>query len=253
MSPAIKGILRSLERGYSIIASDLERKVFFEGDAKFSASEAFLKEPQQPTPQNLNPSNGLECPGVPEDVRHRKARHTFPEKVSRSVGTTAIPAVGIYCMYGPRNIGLTQVSRHAQWHRIVEDKISLRYVVPQLVNSASAYGKRGFATGADAGAELESILTLEPSASQVRKASVFLESRNKVQDLETQSVRDKSKRVGRGEADRIKEDQSRRVADSVRPSECATLRRRVDRIGTKRLSRVETWAGCCTNKRLAHR
>lgn len=112
------GILRGSERGYSAIASDLERRACAQGDA-----------------------NSTVC----EDVSQKTYGHTFSQKLSRNVQTAASSEMPTYF---PRTSVLKQAPRNAHWPKIIGDRLSAQYTVSHLLNSSSTHMKRSFATDA---------------------------------------------------------------------------------------------------------
>jgi len=112
------GILRGFERGYSAIASDLERRACTKGDG-----------------------NSIVC----EDVSQKTHVHTFSQKLSRNVQPAASPEMTTYF---PRSSVLNQAPRNVHWPKIVGDRLSAGSIASHLLNSSSTYMKRSFATDA---------------------------------------------------------------------------------------------------------
>lgn len=110
------GILRGFERGYSAIASDLERRACAKGDANSSV-----------------------CKNVSQKTHVR----TFSQNLSRNVQTTTCPEMATYF---PNISVLNRSPKNAHWPKIVGDRLSAGYIASHSLNSSSIYMKRGFAT-----------------------------------------------------------------------------------------------------------
>lgn len=108
--------------------------------AKNSDADDFIPERREMVPQGVDPKRGWNFRGVHKAIICGKVRQSPVQKLLRSGRTLTIFNVGTGGLWDHRVLGVKDLPKPAQWHRVVVHNEMLgAYAVQQLVKNSSVY------------------------------------------------------------------------------------------------------------------